>query len=532
MNSSAATDFEMVLPDVGTTAAGGDEMEDDPSRRSCWSSNSSVVPDDDATATHFNTMDRHRITALRTLLSHKPKNARAMAQLACLLASNASSPKSKPQDSAPVAESEEEAMMWVELSISTAPSKPFGYAALSMIHDDSERRIQALQMAIERCSNNERYHVAAIGLLVRLLVESHEHPVSRNQQQPHGQLYTYHQNRLNTHGEEIHEQIDNLLSGTWKDRAKELESASREFLALREYRLGRFFRKLEPADVCRARSASYFEAALQHLPTHNHPYVTLSQFWLTTLGKNRCFIISQCPAAYVVGLYSTFASRFDNLLVSKLDYKTPTILRQLHDQSLLHGTQRSGYNSIADLGCGTGLSGLAFASLLKLPNNGENYGRMVGVDLSPEMLLLSEKRGCYNKLVKGDITSILTTPAAWDFVLACDVFCYIGDLSNIFSMVHSSLTEDGIFAFSTEKMKDSRAPFQLHECARFAHSEVYIENLALETNFQVVTKRVCPIRKNKGEDVIGLMMILRKAAKQHSLCLSNDRASSVLPQAV
>ena len=288
-----------------------------------------------------------------------------------------------------------------------------------------------------------------------------------------------------------------------------------EFIGFREYRLGRFFRKLEPSNIYRILSIFYLEKAIEHL-SRNHKDHTMAQFWLATVtpisndASKPTFTI--CPAEYIVGLYSTFAPKFDDLLVGKLEYETPKMLRSLHDRTVLeawnHPVKRS-YCAIADLGCGTGLSGLAFASLLL--NDGNKIGDMTGVDLSPEMLAFAEKTCCYKKLITGDISSVLNKAAAWDLVVACDVFCYIGDLSHVFGMVYDSLMEHGIFLFSTEKASDEYlVPYHLHECARFAHKKDYIVSLAEITGFQILTIQIAPIRKNKGKDVTGILTILRK----------------------
>ena len=52
-------------------------------------------------------------------------------------------------------------------------------------------------------------------------------------------------------------------------------------------------------------------------------------------------------------------------------------------------------NSIWDLGCGTGLLGLPLKSVAK---------RLVGVDLSGKMLERAGAKGCYDDLVRQDIT--------------------------------------------------------------------------------------------------------------------------------
>lgn len=113
-------------------------------------------------------------------------------------------------------------------------------------------------------------------------------------------------------------------------------------------------------------------------------------------------------------------------------------------------------------------------------------------------------------------------------VIACDVFCYIGDLQPIFDQVHRALESGGLFAFSNELLlensnnkqpKDCQAKkmrYQLHNCARFAHSQSYIEELArggesmVGAVFENVGMKQAVLRKNQGKDVVGLLTVLRK----------------------
>jgi predicted TPR repeat methyltransferase len=473
-----------------------------------------------ATTHNINVPDiDQQIANMRSLISNNPKNARAMAKLSCLLTSKSKLVNKEKEvcvDIATCTSHQEsaklEAMIWAERSIKSAPSKPFGYVAMSMIQSDFGERMQALRMAIKQCSMKDQYDVAAIDLLVRALVEQ-RNELTRNQQCIAKSSFavgkTY---QVSSDEKEDIRQLEILFNKVWKDSSIAHDSNCGEFLGIREYRFGRFLRKLEPSDIYRAKSQFYLEIAIDHLP-YDHPQLDMAKFWLETVSRrDATTTLTRCPAEYVIGLYSTFASRFDSLLVGKLEYQTPTKLRLLHDQTVLepwNGCVERRYRAIADLGCGTGLSGLAFCSLLS--NVDSEFGQMTGVDLSPEMLSYAAKTRCYNKLVNGDITNILTVPASFDLVIACDVFCYIGDLSDVFGMVYTSLIDGGIFVFSTEKIIDvSIGAYCLHECARFAHNQSYILNLAKDTCFQVVTTQTSPIRKNKGKDVIGLLVILRK----------------------
>jgi predicted TPR repeat methyltransferase len=204
----------------------------------------------------------------------------------------------------------------------------------------------------------------------------------------------------------------------------------------------------------------------------------------------------------------------------------PDMLRTLVDSTVGPRT----YQSALDLGCGTGLSGLAFRSCVS--------ACLRGADLSPEMVDTARQTrpGCYDELVVGDVLSQSTYEAAnrndtdgddhgshrasrWDLIYACDVFVYLGDLSPVFAMVSKHLgDDDGVFAFSTELLpndSDDEAtegpPYKLQSTGRFAHSVSYLNELAGTHHLCVRATTIRPIRKNAGRDILGCLVVLSKA---------------------
>jgi predicted TPR repeat methyltransferase len=244
----------------------------------------------------------------------------------------------------------------------------------------------------------------------------------------------------------------------------------------------------------------HLTTAVEKFPS-GHSLISTARFWLATQADGDSeFAIDRCPKDYVVNLYSTFADKFDNLLVDKLSYETPTKLRELVDSTAVATDQK--WSSAADLGCGTGLSGLAFRDCVDT---------LTGVDLSPEMIAKAKERDCYETLVVGDVASILGNENEFDLVFACDVFVYIGNLAEVFTAAKIALKPDGVFAFSTENLDEkAKHPYALHACARFAHKRSYIESLASDNGFEIVKLRICPIRKNGGKDVSGLLAVFKK----------------------
>ena len=81
-------------------------------------------------------------------------------------------------------------------------------------------------------------------------------------------------------------------------------------------------------------------------------------------------------------------------MCDELSYEGPAHLRDVIDETL---GDRKGL-SILDLGCGTGLAGLAVV---------ERASRLVGIDLSPEMIEQARARGIYDELHVAEVASWL-----------------------------------------------------------------------------------------------------------------------------
>ena len=117
-----------------------------------------------------------------------------------------------------------------------------------------------------------------------------------------------------------------------------------------EYRLGSFFRKHDSN-----RAQFHFEKVITIIEkceqTKNNSYYDRSLFWLATLsgtsvtnevkGPQIHRNVTRCPPDYIISLYSRFASKFDDLLINKLGYQTPKLLRALMDKVLYGSTWKN-----------------------------------------------------------------------------------------------------------------------------------------------------------------------------------------------
>lgn len=198
------------------------------------------------------------------------------------------------------------------------------------------------------------------------------------------------------------------------------------------------------------------------------------------------------PAHYVAALFDQYADGFDHHLQQVLHYRVPGLL-----MDALAGRLRPGASDVIDLGCGTGLCG----PLLR------PYARtLAGVDLSPQMLEQSLRRGVYDELACADIAACLQGRSA-DLLVAADVLVYLGDLQPLFRAVRKALRPGGLFAFSVEAL-EGEGDYALRSSGRYAHAADYLRTLARAHGLTVDSLAAQTLRQDAGHDVAGYITVL------------------------
>lgn len=201
------------------------------------------------------------------------------------------------------------------------------------------------------------------------------------------------------------------------------------------------------------------------------------------------------PQEYVTALFDQYAEEFDAHLAGTLGYRTPVMLRDLFERC-----GGGGGLQVLDLGCGTGLSGMAFRDVA---------AHLAGIDLSARMLDKARQRAVYDMLATGEAVAVLQTlQQSLDLLLAADVFVYIGDLAPVFAAAHQVLRPGGRLLFSVEQA-DSGG-FVLREAGRYAHGAAYVRALAVRHGFAVRAEEGAVLRQNLGVDVPGWLFALQK----------------------
>lgn len=218
---------------------------------------------------------------------------------------------------------------------------------------------------------------------------------------------------------------------------------------------------------------------------------------LARLGRDRAE--ARMSEAYVRTLFDQYAGRFDEAL-ARLDYRGPELIRDALAAACVRLRRPFAFAHGLDLGCGTGLVGLALA---------ETVGRLDGVDLSPNIVELARTRGIYGTLEVGDMLAFLEVQGAGaaDLIFAGDAFCYLDDLAPILRESARVLGE-GLLAFTVET-HDGEGVI-LRDTLRYAHAEGYVRERLGEAGLVVVSLERASTRTEANVPVPGLVVVAER----------------------
>ncbi len=154
---------------------------------------------------------------------------------------------------------------------------------------------------------------------------------------------------------------------------------------------------------------------------------------------------------------------------------------------ILDVLKTTGNKSVLDAGCGTGLLGTRIKA-----------ARLVGIDLSPDMLAVARGRGVYDELVEGDLAAAMAARAdAFDVVAASCVLYHLADLSFFFRQSARLLVPGGHLFFSVDPAPDSM-DIGLTPTGEYAHSRAYLRRLAAANGFTEIAIRIMTHRATPG----------------------------------
>jgi predicted TPR repeat methyltransferase len=206
---------------------------------------------------------------------------------------------------------------------------------------------------------------------------------------------------------------------------------------------------------------------------------------------------SRSSPGYVRHLFDQFSADYDRRMMVELSYRAHLVLREL--AALIVGG-RAGSADILDVGCGTGLAGVAFQDLAR---------RLDGVDLSPQMIEKARARNIYDSLILADLESALAAEGRrYDLLLAADTLVYFGDLGGVFRGAHATLKAGGFFLFTVEKKTGDG--YELGPKRRYRHSDAYLRQEAARANLEVMGIVDCVPRHEGKVPVEGLAVALQR----------------------
>jgi predicted TPR repeat methyltransferase len=204
------------------------------------------------------------------------------------------------------------------------------------------------------------------------------------------------------------------------------------------------------------------------------------------------------PAALVAELFDGLAERFEKHLIGRLQYRVP---HRVADIVLSRHPQRQ--LDLLDLGCGTGLLGMCLGRL---------DGDLVGVDLSAGMLDQAAPLGLYAELRQGDaLAELRDTPAGrYDCIAACDVFIYVGELSDLIPAAFRALRPGGTLIFSCEEAQAGEGELRLRASGRYAHSHESTDDLCRRAGFADCRFEDIALRLEADSLIAGYIAIAEK----------------------
>ncbi|MEQ1866838.1 MAG: methyltransferase domain-containing protein [Micropepsaceae bacterium] len=268
-----------------------------------------------------------------------------------------------------------------------------------------------------------------------------------------------------------------------------------------------------------------FQRAVRLAPDDGRPHWRIAQLWLSAGEADKAEVSAKtalemggvdgeaaerlvdearrmrealrADAGYVRHLFDQFAADYDQRMHGRLGYAAPGILRDLAGLLLDPNAKLD----VLDLGCGTGLAGLAFKLVAR---------RLVGIDLSPRMIAQAAALKIYDAIFEADVERVPADAGGpFDIVIAADVLVYLGDLDPLFAEAVRLLKPGGLWLFTCER---GEAPeFEQGPKRRYRHSEVYLRRLAGAHGFDVASLIECVTRYEAGVAVPSWASAFRKA---------------------
>ncbi|MGZ3409419.1 MAG: methyltransferase [Xanthobacteraceae bacterium] len=245
----------------------------------------------------------------------------------------------------------------------------------------------------------------------------------------------------------------------------------------------------------KADAIAAFRQAIAADPQDHHG----AQLHLIRLGAES---VGDMPPEYVREVFDQYAARFDDALTRGLAYKAPEMLRNAVQRACEAAGREFQFKAMLDLGCGTGLGGAAFRPAVD---------RLVGIDLSPNMVAIARAKNIYDELAVAEIMDYLANESSserFDLVIAADVFAYLPDLHAVVAACAKILSAGGLLSFTVET--HGGEGIILGEKLRYAHAEAHVRSAIETAALDLVGLEIASTRNEAGVPVPGLLAVAQR----------------------
>lgn len=256
-------------------------------------------------------------------------------------------------------------------------------------------------------------------------------------------------------------------------------SRAYEALAMLLYQMGR-----------QAEAARVYGEWIQHDPSS----ATARYMAAATSGEN---VPARAPDDYVRELFDQTAAAFD-VKLEQLRYRAP----QLVVDALIRHAQQASFATVLDAGCGTGLCGPLLRARCQ---------RLVGIDLSANMIERARARTAYDELIAAELSAFMRAqPNSFDAVISADTLVYFGALEEPLSAAHETLHVGGLLVFTLEALPPSETSYRLQHHGRYAHSEGYVRGALAAAGLAMESLSRETLRQEAEQDVAGFLVVARR----------------------
>ena len=204
---------------------------------------------------------------------------------------------------------------------------------------------------------------------------------------------------------------------------------------------------------------------------------------------------SRASDAFIERTFDSFAASFDSKL-AKLAYRAPALVAAMLADS---DVEASKDRDVLDAGCGTGLCGPLIVPYAR---------RLVGVDLSDNMIARARARNVYDELIKHELTAYLRdSTGMFDVIVSADTLVYFGPLEEVIAASANALRPGGRLIFSVEELNGAghETGYSISPTGRYRHMREYIERVLANANLR---SHIVPaeLRLEAGDPVPGLVV--------------------------